>query len=476
MKVLYLAAEATPLAKVGGLADVAGELPQEMARSGIDIRLCLPLHTTIDRTQYRLKSIASVEVAFRDELQWASVFETRVGGVVVWLVDGAPVSASPGIYHQPAKDAAKYTFTNLAVFGVCEALDWIPDILHANDWHAAVSVMFLNKLRVTDARWNRTGSLFTVHNLFYMGAGVEQVLVDYHVPVIDSSLLPDWARNVPLPQGILQADWVSTVSPTYASEVRTPEFSGGLETLLNARAETLSGILNGIEPEAWDPGTDQAIRQRFGIDTLPERSVNKAALQSELGLEVDPHKALIGMVSRLDSQKGIDLVWPALVGLDSAAWQFVLLGQGDPELEQHCRVEAEKQPERARAILRFDPLLARRIYAGADMLLIPSRYEPCGLAQMIAMRYGCVPVVRATGGLMDTVKDQKTSKNGTGFFFHEITAVALQQAIKQAINCFQMPEGWQQLQRNGMKQDFSWTQPARDYIDLYQLVGARYAE
>ena len=267
MKVLFLAAEATPLAKVGGLADVAGELPQALSYLGMDLRLWLPLHTTIDRSQYELREIAKIEVAHDHAFHLATIFETQVGEVTVWLVDGPPVEASPGVYGELTRDAAKYTFTNLALFTLCETLDWIPEILHANDWHAAVAVMYLNKLREHDARWARTSSLFTIHNLPYMGLGAEQVLASYKAPILASTLLPEWAQKAPLPQGILQADWVSTVSPTYALEIQTPEFGSGIEALLEARRENLSGILNGIDPGVWNPGEDQTLARPFTLET-----------------------------------------------------------------------------------------------------------------------------------------------------------------------------------------------------------------
>jgi starch synthase len=471
MKILFLAAEATPLVKVGGLADVAGELPQALYQLGIDVRVCLPLHSTIDRTQFDLQRLLHVQVAHLHGVQEATVYEASSRDSTVWLIDGKPVQSAPGVYSETVVDAPKFTFTNLAALHVCERLNWIPDILHAHDWHAAAAVMQLNQLRREDPRWGKTGSLYTIHNLPYMGAGAEIALTEYSVPLVVSEHLPGWASKLPLPQGVLQADWISTVSPTYAREIRTSEFGHGLDRLFEARKDSLTGILNGIDPIEWDPEEDQVISQPYNIETLAARMANKSFLQSALGLPIESRTPLIGMVTRLDKQKGMDLVWPALEGLRTGVWQFVLLGTGDPKLEDASRIHAGKLRDQVRISLRFDPDLARQIYAGSDMLLIPSRYEPCGLTQMIAMRYGSVPIVRATGGLVDTVTNVETSSAGTGFVFQEASSAALQATLDRALQQYEDPDRWETIQRNGMHQDFSWAQSAREYMKLYQHIG-----
>jgi starch synthase len=470
LKILFLAAEVAPLAKVGGLADVAGELSQALVQLGINLRVCLPLHTTIDRKGLGLEKILSVEVTHKRGVETATVYESGNRDVTIWLIDGQPVQQAPGVYSDMGVDAQKFTFANLAALLVCERLNWIPDILHAHDWHTAAAVMQLKQLRHEDQRWRKAGSLYTIHNLPYMGAGAEIALMEYGVPLEESEHLPVWARELPLPQGLLQADWVSTVSPTYAREIQTPEFGHGLDRLLKTRNASLSGILNGIDPVVWDPDQDQAISQPFNIETLGARVANKSSLQSALGLPLEPRTPLIGMVTRLDTQKGMDLVWPALDSLSTGTWQFIILGTGDPKLEEASRMCAERHPDQVRISLCFDPDLARQIYAGSDMLLIPSRYEPCGLTQMIAMRYGSVPLVRATGGLLDTVTDVKTSSAGTGFIFQEASSAALKATLERAFEHYKDPDRWEALQRNGMRQDFSWTQSAKEYINLYQHV------
>lgn len=473
MKTLFFAAEATPFIKVGGLADVAGELPHALAQLGLDVRLCMPLHSTIDRQRYQLEELLVLPLKHGSMATEARIFETRIRDVVVWLVDGAPVQAAPEVYGEVVADANKYIFTALAALQACDRVNWIPDILHAHDWHTAVAVMQLVTLRAESIAWRNTRSLFTIHNLAYMGAGAQEVFTKYGLPLGDSPLLPDSISALPLPQGVLQADWVSTVSPTYAKEIRTPEYGAGLESLVGARSDTLSGIINGIDPEVWDPASDAAIPQVFSVANLPARQTNKRALQNELKLEDRQRIPLFGVVSRLDAQKGLDLLWPAIDGLGDHEWQLVLLGTGDPALEREAREYAAQNPERVRVILSFDPIMARKIYAGCDMLLIPSRYEPCGLTQLIAMRYGCVPIARETGGLADTVMDVDRVTSGTGFLFEKPTSSDLRMAILRALKYYKRKDAWQQVQRSGMKMDFSWGHSAAEYLGLYQQIGSR---
>ncbi len=470
MKILFLAAEATPFIKVGGLADVAGELPHALAQMGLDVRLCIPFHSKIDRRQFQLTEPLVFPIKHGSMAAEARIFETRHRGVGVWLIDGPPVQAAPEVYGEVVADASKYIFTNLAALQACDRVQWIPDIVHANDWHTAAAVMQLVRMRAEMTAWRHTRSLFTVHNLPYMGAGAQEVFIEYGIPAQGSPLIPDNISTFPLPQGVLQADWVSTVSPTYAKEIRTPEYGAGLQSLIEARSDTLSGIINGIDPEVWDPASDEAIAQVFDAADLSARKANKRALQNELKLEDNQKIPLFGLVSRLDAQKGLDLLWPAIDGLGDHEWQLVLLGMGDPVLERQAREFAEQNPDRVKVNQSFDPIMARKIYAGCDMLLIPSRYEPCGLAQLIAMRYGCVPIARATGGLRDTVVDANLQGDGTGFTFENVTVVDFLQAIKNALRIFEQPELWVEIQRKGMAQDFSWIKTASDYYSLYHKI------
>jgi starch synthase len=310
--------------------------------------------------------------------------------------------------------------------------------------------------------------LLEVHNLPYLGAGAESALKAFGLPPIADSPLPDWADHLPLPLGLVTADHIVTVSPGYAKEILTPEFGAGLHAYLQTRVGSITGILNGLDLEAWDPATDERLKANFAVSSLPLRSQNKTALQEELEFEVNADIPLLGMITRMDHQKGVDLALGALTEVSDLDWQAVILGTGNPDLEEAARQLQSDYPDRVRAEIRFDAGLARRIYGGVDALLIPSRYEPCGLAQMIAMRYGCVPVARATGGLQDTIRDYHGEREGTGFLFEEASAEALGQALRRTLEVYGDKRRWKGLQRRGMGEDFSWERSALRYLDLYQ--------
>jgi starch synthase len=267
------------------------------------------------------------------------------------------------------------------------------------------------------------------------------------------------------------------VSPGYADEILTPEFGSGLHEFLHTRRDSISGILNGIQPANWDPETDQEIPARFSVASLPLRAGNKSALQREVGLADEPHTMLFGLISRLVHQKGVDLALSALQRIGDQNWQAIILGTGEPEIEVEARRLQEAYPDRVRSAILFDPAFSRRIYAGADVMLIPSRYEPCGLTQMIAMRYGCVPVARATGGLRDTIQDYSQTKTGTGFLFQDPTPEAMVEALQRTLQVYQDKRRWQGLQRRGMRRDFSWERSAQDYLQTYvSLLNRRAVE
>jgi starch synthase len=385
-----------------------------------------------------------------------------------YLVDGEPVRATESVYGDPAQDAVKFTFSALAVLMACEQLDWQPHIVHAHDWHMAPAIAWLHDRRQYREFWRRTATILTIHNLPYMGAGGEAAMADFGILPAEDERLPPWAKHMPLPIGLAAADWISTVSPTYAEEIQTASFGCGLEDLLTARRERMTGILNGIDSSVWNPAHDPALQATYSRLDLKPRAENKRALQAELSLPVESDVPLIGMVTRLDWQKGVDLVLDALQQLLDIPWQAVLLGTGDRDLEARAYDFAIAHPQRVCAVQRFDPQLARRIYAGSDMMLIPSRYEPCGLVQMIAMRYGSVPVVRATGGLKDTVEDYQPGGVGTGFVFGGSDAGALTEALRRACVIYGDRRRWVALQRRGMAKDFSWQKPAAEYLKLYQ--------
>lgn len=476
LRVLFLAAEADPFIKVGGLGDVAGSLPAALRRlsssfGSVDVRLALPLHGAIRREAYPLLKIASFSIPYEDGSAPAEAWSMEYNGLPVYFISGPLIPSDAPVYTpDPGVDGVKFTFFSLAALELARILNWIPHIVHANDWHTAPAIYALSRSRDHDLFYYNTSSLLSLHNLPYLGVGAGPALAAFGLPPATGSSLPVWAQDMPLPLALLTADHIVAVSPTYAQEIMTPEFGSGLQDFLRTRAGAISGILNGLDEKRWDPANDPALASNYSRAELPKRQANKAALQQEFGLAPDPHTPLFAMVTRMDHQKGVDLVPPALRQLTDRPWQAILLGTGDRLLEANARSLETSFPEQARAAIRFDANLSRRIYAGADALLIPSRYEPCGLTQMIAMRYGCVPIARATGGLRDTIQDFGLSTESTGFLFGEASPDALADTLRRAILAFHDPIAWQGLQQRGMAQDLSWHRFAKQYLSLYETL------
>ena len=465
MRILFLAAEAAPYVKVGGLADVAGSLPRALRELGHDVRVAIPGYGAIDWERWRPEPIASFPVPHRGGAQKADIY---LADSDVYFVCGPPIPMHRGVYGSSiAEDGSKFIFFSLAALWTCGTLGWKPDIVHANDWHAAASVYWLATSGRRDPFYHSIGTLLTIHNLPHMGRGAGPLLGDYGLPASPAiEALPPDLRDSLLGIGIVSADFLSTVSPTYAREIRTPEGGHGLDGVLRAREDHLAGILNGIDTRSWNPATDAALVEPYDVESLERRAAAKAALQHEAGLARGDRIPLAAVVSRLDPQKGLDIAVPAVWRWLAAGGQFVLLGTGDSRLEGEFAAMERERPGRANVRLRFDPDYARRIYAGADLILIPSRYEPCGLTQMIAMRYGAVPVARRTGGLADTVVDAG-DPGGTGLLFDALSPEAFWDALERAAAVYADPRRWEDLQRRGMQTDFSWKRSARAYENLY---------
>ena len=482
LRVMFLASEADPLVKIGGLGDVAGSLPKALCRlpvepggKTIDLRLVIPFHGAIRRQAYSLGHAASFQVPYQGSVTTADVFSLDLDGLPVYLISGPLIPPEAPVYTSDAGvDGQKYTFFSLAALELARALGWAPHILHANDWHTALAIYALSLTREDDPFFKNTSTVLGLHNLPYLGIGAGPALEAFGLPSAIGSQLPKWAQQLPLPLGLLSADQIIAVSPTYAREILTPEFGSGLHKFLRTRADAITGILNGLDNQQWDPRQDASLAVQFDQETLNDRQGNKQALQNELGLEKDADQPLFSIVARMDYQKGLDLVRDALHAIADHPWQAVILGTGDPILEAAFRKLEADFPKQVRSAIRYDAPLSHRIYGGADSLLIPSRYEPCGLTQMIAMRYGCVPVARATGGLRDTIQDYSRSAQSTGFLFDDPTSDALATALVRVLQVFKDKGEWQRLQRIGMAQDFSWTHSARQYLAAYQsLVSTR---
>jgi len=360
-------------------------------------------------------------------------------------------------------DAGKYAFFSLAALELPRLLSWRPDVLHANDWHTALAC-YAFLLRRRQGEQSGALSILTLHNLPFMGPDLADELAAYGLPAPRTDL-PRWASGRPLPLGLWAADAIVPVSPTYAREIQTRAFGCGLEGFLRARASSVHGILNGIDYRSYNPADDSVLASCFDVAHVERRAPNKAALQARLGLARETSVPVLAVVSRLDPQKGIGMLRPSLRMLRESSWQLVVLGAGSPRLERSMRRLQSDFPDSVRAEIRYDAALARQIYAGADILLMPSRYEPCGLSQMIALRYGCVPVVSPVGGLQDTVRDGET-----GFVAPRATVGRVARTIDCALAALREPARWSAIQAAGMSRDFSWKSSARKYSALYQRL------
>lgn len=477
LQVLFIAAEADPFIKVGGLGDVTGSLPPilrslDPSQTGgqlLDVRLVIPFHGAISLPPENCQLLTTFTLPYGKRSLEVQAFQTHQNGVPVYLIAGEPIPPEAPVYSMnTAQDGEKYTFFSLAALELARKMDWQPDILHANDWHTAISVYMLNLLRSQrDSFFSNTHSVLSIHNLPFMGGGIESALQAYGIQPSSDPKLPEWARYFPLPMGLSTADRIVAVSPTYAKEILTPEFGCGLQDFLATRKNTVSGILNGLDEANWDPSNDPALSQPFSQSSLPDRMENKKAILEEFSLNPDLDLPLLIFIGRMDRQKGVDIVIQGLRQMSGTPWQAILLGSGDPILEDEVRKLEADFPDRVRAAIRFDPQLSRRLYAGGDCLLMPSRYEPCGLAQMIAMRYGCIPIGRAVGGLRDTIVDLPDSSQSTGFLFKEASADSLVSALRRALEQYPNHQDWQARQILAMQQDFSWQRSAISYAGIY---------
>lgn len=476
IRILFVASEADPFVKVGGLGDVAGSLPrylrsllpEDIQGYTLDIRLVIPFHAAIRHKIGSPLPVAAFSVPHPAGNIPAQAYLTQIDHVPVYLLDGAPIAADTAVYGADAqKDGEKYVFFSLAALEVVRALDWQPDILHANDWHTAVAVYKLSQIRKSDPFFGNTHTILSIHNLPFMGAGAEKAVPAFGLKPSLDERLPEWARSFPLPLGLISADYVIAVSPNYGNEILTPAFGCGLQDMLRTRSSSITGILNGLDVNTWDPSTDTFLAKNFSLATLDQRIQNKQHLQADLDLPINPQIPLLISIGRMDQQKGIDLALEALQVVTDQPWQLVILGTGDQLLESAARSLEAEYPDRVRAIIRFDSGLSHRLYASGDMILMPSRYEPCGLAQMIAMRYGCIPVARATGGLQDTITDSRKANQNTGFLFKDTTADSFTVALLRALAFYNNKPGWTAMQQRCMQQDFSWTRSAIDYAKIY---------
>ncbi len=479
IKILFLSAEAAPLVKVGGLGDVAGSLPNAIRElkyhsdppEKIDIRVAIPYYPSIKDTNLPVLLIGSKHLQQGSVNFHAEFYETVTTHSKLYLVDFPALKTSPRIYGEdPEMELEKFIQFNFSCLYLPSILDWNVDILHSNDWHTALVNHILRNATKNFQGFGDTKLILGIHNLPYMGPESVRLLKKYAIPHTTISDLPDWGTRQPLPMGLAASDAIVTVSPTYAKEILTSEFGCGLEKFLVNRKDRVFGILNGLDINYWNPQSDPDIPVHFSQEDLDLRSRIKSQIQENFKLVRDDSIPLLVVISRMDWQKGIDLLFEGFHKTRNWDFQLILLGTGNPELEK-ASLELQKVfPDNVRSILQFDLSLSKRLYAGGDMILLPSRYEPCGLAQLIAMRYGCIPVARRTGGLADTIIDSGRPKQQTGFLFEKASAASFLSALDRALESFQNKNRWRTIQKNAMNQDFSWTISAQRYLELYKSL------
>lgn len=478
LHILYIAAEADPLVRVGGLGDVAGALPHALRRveqvNGkkikIDIRLAIPYYGCISTTEYDVEKVADYTVDSTSGPLDAHVFLIHIQGLAVYLISGTPIKAADPVYSKDFEsDAEKFIFFSKACLQLPHEIGWEIDILHANDWHTAVSLHELKKLQEKEKKDTPIRKILSIHNLPFMGTGSENALKHFKISPALNPNLPEWARTLPLTMGMDAADQILTVSPRYAEEIQTSMFGCDLQKYIQMRKSNLKGILNGLDTALWNPATDSHLRQTFTADSLPLRVHNKSNLQQEFDLEVNPDIPVLAYVGRMDRQKGVDLLLEVLRRISTENWQAVILGTGHKDLEEAAQLMQKDFPHKIRVVTRFDSALSHRIYAGSDILLMPSRYEPCGLAQLIAMRYGCIPVASATGGLVNTITPVTTNEDGTGFLFSIEKIDEFYRTLLFALSQFADTPAWQKIQTTAMKKNFSWDRSAQEYANVYSF-------
>ena len=475
-KVLFVTSEAHPLIKTGGLADVAGSLPKALAELSLDIRVIIPNYqaiTTAQDAHYR----CTVRVDNRD----VNILETQLPetNVPVWLVDCPELYGTPGNPYldedgEPWENIAERfaVFCRIAVevaMGRTE-LDWKADIVHCNDGQSGLVPALLS----LEEECPKT--VFTIHNLAYQGLFPPATYNALNLPgqLWNPNALEFHEMLSFIKGGLTYSDRITTVSPTYALEIQTPEFGYGLEGLLSHRQDILSGIINGIDMEVWNPKTDPNLLQNYDASSLDKKQTNKTELQKQLGLPVNAETPIFGVVSRLVQQKSVDLLIEIIPEIIPMPIQLILLGSGDSNLERELNNFSRLYPDKISVTIGYDEKLAHLIEAGADVFLMPSRFEPCGLNQMYSQRYGTIPIVRYTGGLADTVIDalpeSLADNTASGIVFNEATAGSLQEAIKRCLILFNDKKTWQKMQKSGMKKDFSWKNSAKQYLDLYESI------
>jgi len=481
LKVLFLSSEAVPFAKTGGLADVAGALPAALKRLGVDVRLVLPYYRTARDAGLQIyPRLSDLEVPFGNEILAVDVLESKTTeGVPAYLIDREDMYDRLNLYGNDRRDhydnLERFSFFSHATFALTEAVSFLPDVVHCHDWQTGLVPALLQSEGKKDSALWGTPSVFTIHNIGYQGIFSKERFPVTGLPMkgfYHLEGLEFWGKISLLKAGIVYADAVTTVSPKYAQEIQTPEYGMGMEEIIKHWRAKLYGVLNGADYRLWDPSVDPHIAACYSFHELGGKRKCKVSLIQEM--ELDPvleDRPLLGMISRLGAQKGFDLLLDVLDEILALDVGLVILGSGERTIAEAIKSAAGRHSQRLRFVNGYDDPLAHRIMSAADIFLIPSRYEPCGLTQMYALRYGTVPVVRATGGLDDTVQHFNPSNGeGNGFKFSSYEPKAFLDRVRYAVDVFEVKKAWRSLLANGMRADFSWERSARKYLEIYLSI------
>jgi starch synthase len=480
LKICLASSELTPLAKTGGLADVATALSVFLDGQGHDIRVLLPLYSTIDTSDIQI-----TPVEFLQDLKMQigphqvsySIDSAVIPGksLRIYLLRCPELYNRPGIYRSGSDEHLRFILLSRAAIEMCQHMAFAPDIFHCHDWHTALIPMYLRTQYAWDKLFAGTKSVLTIHNIGYQGVFPANILPDTGMSDMQDKLHQEdleLGRINFLKSGVLYADALTTVSPTYAKEILSPDYGMGLEDLLQQRRESLVGILNGVDYDEWNPETDPLISHHYSSSKLAGKKKNKMALAKEMGLDIDAETPLIGIVTRLTYQKGIELIQKVVPDLlQKRKFALAVLGSGEPRYEQFFGWLENQHRDRVCFYRGFNNKLAHLIEAGSDIFLMPSRFEPCGLNQMYSLRYGTVPIVRNTGGLADSVQLFEPSKGkGTGIIFNDFNSIAMKWALNTALDTFQDQKAWRKMMRNGMAMDYSWERQGQVYVDLFRKL------
>lgn len=471
MKVLFAASECVPFFKSGGLADVIGSLPKALKSLGIEVRVVLPKYQTLAegfKTKLKLKAKLNIQLGWRN--QYCGVEELEYQGLKYYFLDNEFYFKRDSLYGY-FDEAERFIYFSRAVLKALPYLDFRPDIIHVHDWQVSIVPLLLKAHYSNDFFYQDIKTVLTIHNLEYQGVFPKEILPDLLDLSYDYLTMDKLEFNNDLnllKGGIVFCDSVTTVSPTYALEIQDPFYGKRLDGLLRSKPNKLKGIINGIDYSEWDPEKDSLIYEKYSSETMDKKLANKTALQKQLGLKEDPALPVLAIISRLVNQKGLDLIECVLNDLLERNLQLIVLGQGEEKYERLFKEAAKANPYQVSANIRFDNELAHRIYAGADFLLMPSLFEPCGLSQLIALRYGTLPIVRETGGLKDTVLSfNESSQEGNGFSFANYNAHDMLFTIDRSLGYYNLEPYWSNLRKTAIASDNSWTNSAKEYLKVY---------